>query len=216
MRNDVFAAFGANLGDGEKTFKNVQKRLESEFGTVQSAALRKTKAVTLGNSEPEYWNSAFRLQISDDWSPQTFLQRLLTLESEFGRVRNSNNSERPDFWASRNVDLDLLLWNDTILDEAPTLVVPHPMMCFRRFVLEPLAELAPEKMHPVVGLTFSQLLRRLESPPNFFVEDSMEPISPEILEFLHENHLPILSRRWVCRCGESDETFERIVELVSE
>ena len=224
MPHEVLIAFGANLGDGEKTFQDAFYRLKSEFGTVRAASLRRTAAVTLPEEsaeaesafeselEPEYWNSAFHFSVPDAWTPYSLLNWLLALEKSLGRERSPDPAMH---WEARRADLDLLLWEGAIFDDAPTLVVPHPMMAWRRFVLEPAAELVPEWLHPVAGVTLAELLRRLDAPPNFLVEDSLEPVSPEIFEFARMNQIPILSRRWVCRCGEPEETFEKIIRLIS-
>jgi hypothetical protein len=80
---------------------------------------------------------------------------LLQIESALGR-------ERHDRWADRTLDLDLLLYSDEIID-TPALTVPHPRMSFRRFVLEPAAEIAGSMIHPTSGWTLDQLLSHLDA-----------------------------------------------------
>jgi 2-amino-4-hydroxy-6-hydroxymethyldihydropteridine diphosphokinase len=82
------------------------------------------------------------------------LDTLLAIERDLGR-------ERPFPGAARTLDLDLILYGDAIIDEAPSLVVPHPRFKERRFVLEPLAEIAPDWRDPVTGKTVEELLRTL-------------------------------------------------------
>jgi 2-amino-4-hydroxy-6-hydroxymethyldihydropteridine diphosphokinase len=85
---------------------------------------------------------------------QDLLDTLLAIERDLGR-------ERPFPGAARTLDLDLILYGDAIIDEAPSLVVPHPRYKERRFVLEPLAEIAPDWRDPVTGQTVEELLRLL-------------------------------------------------------
>ena len=82
------------------------------------------------------------------------LERLLAVEQELGRTR-------PHPGAARTLDLDLILYGDRIIDEPPTLIVPHPRFRERRFVLEPLADVAADWTDPVTGLTIARLLENL-------------------------------------------------------
>lgn len=93
--------------------------------------------------------------IASDLEPQMLLQRMLAVESRFGRIRGEPN-------AARTLDLDLLDYDGLII-ESPGLTLPHPRMTERRFVLEPLCEIAPGWRHPISTLTAAELLARL--PP---------------------------------------------------
>lgn len=88
--------------------------------------------------------------------PETLLRRLLALETKFGRTRSAPN-------AARTLDLDLLDYDSRLID-TPTLILPHPRLHLRRFVLEPLREIVPSWRHPRFDLSAAELLDRLPSP----------------------------------------------------
>lgn len=101
------------------------------------------------------------VQVRADWPPEPLLKALHAVETEYGRVRLRRNE-------SRTLDLDLLAYDDRIIDQPDKLVVPHPRIQDRAFVLLPLDELVPRWRHPVSGLTAREMLRSL--PPGQVVE----------------------------------------------
>ena len=103
--------------------------------------------------QPDFLNAV--AEIETDKSPEELLQVLLQIEQEMGRRRIRH-------WGERNIDLDLLLYDDRVMD-LPDLKVPHPDMQNRDFVLRPLAQIAPDAVHPVLRKTIEQLWRELQN-----------------------------------------------------
>ena len=141
--NTAFVGIGANLGDREGTLRRALRLLGDRDGVtvVAVSSLRETAPVGYLD-QPSFLNGAARLET--ELSPRELLGALLDVERELGRDRSG-----PRF-GPRTVDLDLLLYGGVELDE-PRLVVPHPRLHERRFVLEPLAELAPGLVVPGRG-----------------------------------------------------------------
>jgi 2-amino-4-hydroxy-6-hydroxymethyldihydropteridine diphosphokinase len=131
----AYVGLGANLGDRERTVRAAVDALAAEDGVevVAVTTLRETEPVGVGQ-QPPYLNGAAELETT--LTARELLDRLLAVEQRFGRVRV------PGEHGPRTLDLDLLLYGDDVIDE-PGLTVPHPRLHERRFVLEPLGELAP-------------------------------------------------------------------------
>ena len=147
----VAIALGSNLGDRRAHLDFAVSRLGRLLDGLRVS--RYFETVPVGSDGPQrlYLNAA-GVGVTRLGAPE-LLEALLAIERERGR-------ERPAVNAPRTLDLDLVLFGNSICDE-PTLKVPHPRFRERRFVLEPLAEIAPDLIDPVTGLSVSQLLRRL-------------------------------------------------------
>jgi 2-amino-4-hydroxy-6-hydroxymethyldihydropteridine diphosphokinase len=144
---------GANLGDPARCVRWAIEQL-GRLGPLRASSLYRSEP--LGSpGQPWFVNAVVALETGLD--APTLLERLLELEREAGRP-----AER-ERWAPRVLDLDLLLFGDLLL-ESPTLTVPHPGLAQRRFVLEPLAELSPDLVHPRNQKRILDLLGALDDP----------------------------------------------------
>jgi 2-amino-4-hydroxy-6-hydroxymethyldihydropteridine diphosphokinase len=145
----AYVGLGANLGDREATIRGAVEALAGEDGiaVVGVSTLRETEPVGVG-AQPQFINGVAAVETT--LSARDLLERLLEIEQRFGRVRI------PGEHGPRTLDLDLLLYGGETIDE-PGLAVPHPRLHERRFVLEPLAELAPGLLVPGRGTVESLL-----------------------------------------------------------
>jgi 2-amino-4-hydroxy-6-hydroxymethyldihydropteridine diphosphokinase len=151
----VAVALGSNLGDREAQLRSAIAALTPVLARLRVSSFLETEPVDVAGPQPLFLNAA---AVGDtDLSAPALLDVLLAIEQQFGR-------ERPYDRAPRTIDLDLILYGDQIID-SPRLVVPHPRFRERRFVLEPLAEIAPEWPDPVTGRTVSQLLSAVRHTP---------------------------------------------------
>jgi 2-amino-4-hydroxy-6-hydroxymethyldihydropteridine diphosphokinase len=139
------------------------------------SSFRETKPAG-GPQQAVYLNAAATLETT--LSPQQLLAQLQRIENELGRVRNER-------WGPRTIDLDLLLYDQLEL-ETPELMLPHPRMSFRRFVLEPAAEVAAEMVYPVNGWTILQLLQHLNRQNRLIVLRSTDSSATELLGSLKD------------------------------
>ena len=139
----AYAGLGANLGDRETTLRAAVAALSGEEGieVLAVSTLRETEPVGVGQ-QPRFLNGVVALETT--LAARELLDLLLAVEQRFGRVRIAGEH------GPRTLDLDLLLYADEEIDE-PGLTVPHPRLHERRFVLEPLAELAPGLVVPGRG-----------------------------------------------------------------
>lgn len=150
---NAYVALGANLGDRVTNLRRALGLLRQSpgFEIIRASSFIENPAVGGPANSPAFLNGA--AEISTTLSARALLDQLLEIEKQLGRVRSEK-------WSPRTIDLDLLLYDSQIIDE-PGLTVPHPLMHERRFVLEPLAELAPNAIHPVLNRTIADLLKSL-------------------------------------------------------
>jgi 2-amino-4-hydroxy-6-hydroxymethyldihydropteridine diphosphokinase len=148
----VAIALGSNLGDRHAHLLSAADALRGIVSDVRVSAFIETEPVGVGD-QPTFLNAALVGETRLDARP--LLNRLLAIERQLGRTR-------PFERAPRTIDLDLIFYGAYVIDE-PGLYVPHPRFRERRFVLEPLAALAPAMVDPVTGLTIAELLLDLVS-----------------------------------------------------
>jgi 2-amino-4-hydroxy-6-hydroxymethyldihydropteridine diphosphokinase len=155
-------ALGSNLGDRHATLVAALHRISGLPTTslTRSSPFIETAPVVPSGAERAggpYLNAVAIVQT--DLAPRVLLDALLTIERDLGRVRAPDNR-----WGPRTIDLDLLLYDQLILNE-PGLVLPHPRLHLRRFVLDPLAHAAPHWVVPTLGRTAAELFIALPPPP---------------------------------------------------
>jgi len=158
---------GSNIGDRGDTLMRAVKMLSEVDGVVVRRLSQFVRTEPLGGpaDQPAYFNAA--AEVAVELSPRELLAALQDIERQLGRDR-----AREQRWGPRTCDLDILLMGETVAREEPDLVIPHPRMHERAFVLEPLSTIAPSAVHPVLGKTVSEMLDDVRSGR---VKPSLQP-----------------------------------------
>ena len=153
----AYLGLGSNVGDKHKNLDEARRQLEGSQGisVLKVSSYRLSEPVG-GPPQDNFLNAA--MEIETTLAPEELLKRCLEVESAMGRRREVH-------WGPRVMDIDVLIYNRLVFD-SPTLKVPHPLMHLRRFVLEPLSELAPALLHPAKNKTMLQLLHDLPDQPD--------------------------------------------------
>ena len=148
--NKVILGIGTNLGNREDNLKKAVDGIRENIGTVvQASSVYETDPWGF-KSEDKFLNMVVKVETMLTHSG--LLGRILMIESLSGRVRSEKQ------YSSRVIDIDILFYNDIVIDEA-SLQIPHPRMHERKFVLVPLCEIEPEMIHPVLKKSFASLLK---------------------------------------------------------
>jgi 2-amino-4-hydroxy-6-hydroxymethyldihydropteridine diphosphokinase len=149
IMNIVFLGIGTNLGNKAENLSEAIDMIGENIGpVVGSSSVYETEPWGF-ETKDEFLNMVVKVETK--LSSFTIFKNIILIESLLGRRRSENR------YSSRVIDIDLLIYEDQIINEKG-LIVPHPLMHERKFVLVPLCEIAPDMMHPVLNITFASLL----------------------------------------------------------
>lgn len=151
----VFVGLGSNMGDRVDNIRQARREMAqlSETILLEDAPLYETTPVGGPAGQDDYVNSVSLIETKQE--PRQLLRCLQDIERGLGRLREKETGR----WGPRFIDLDILLWGDAVVEETD-LVIPHPRMAQRAFVLTPLADIDADLLHPVLELTVRELLER--------------------------------------------------------
>jgi 2-amino-4-hydroxy-6-hydroxymethyldihydropteridine diphosphokinase len=145
----VFLGIGGNIGNKADNFNKVYTLIKNELGEiVKSSSVYETPPWGFSADE-NFWNQV--LLVETELSPDELLRKIAEIENQFGRKREIGK------YNSREMDMDILYYDDIFI-ESENLIIPHPRIQHRKFVLVPLNEIAPDFKHPLLRLTSFQML----------------------------------------------------------
>ena len=148
--NKAYLCLGGNLGNCAQTFaRAIDLLAQNNASIISKSSIYVSPAWGMENA-PDFYNQV--IHIGTDLGAVKLMELLLELEKALGRERNTNEG-----YASRTIDIDILFYNDAVI-HGRFLDIPHPRLHLRRFVLEPLNEIAAELIHPALKKSVSQLL----------------------------------------------------------
>jgi 2-amino-4-hydroxy-6-hydroxymethyldihydropteridine diphosphokinase len=146
--NKAFLLSGGNIGDRKLNLRKAADLIRQNCGTITGLSSIYETAAWGIEEQPAFYNQT--IEINTELSPEILMQKLLFIEEKMGRKRLEKNGPRI-------IDIDILLMNDLVIN-AESLVIPHPRLAERRFALVPLAEIAPDLIHPVTKKTITEML----------------------------------------------------------
>lgn len=155
--HSTYLLLGSNLGDSRNYIAIALSEIEAKLGVIVKKSSLYQTASWGKHDQPDFLNQVIELKTK--LNPQDLLSGILSVEAFIGR-------KRLEKWGSRIIDIDILLYEDMIIEKTD-LSIPHPYLAFRRFCLMPLCEIAPEFIHPCLGKNIQELL--LELSDDLFV-----------------------------------------------
>lgn len=156
----VYFSLGSNQGDRLKSLVMATKLIGNLIGKIMHYSPVVESEPWGFNADTTFYNLA--LMAETELTPQQVLAQILEIENSLGRKRSGKE------YSSRKIDIDILFYDDKQITEN-NLMIPHPLLHKRRFVLEPLAAIAPELIHPVYHATIAELLNQMEDTSRIFV-----------------------------------------------
>ena len=146
--NSTYLLLGSNMGNSTELLSNAIEQIENKIGPLLLQSNLYATAAWGNTSQPDFLNQV--IEVNTQLDATETLKEILSIEKNMGRIRTIKN-------APRIIDIDILFFNNEIINRSD-LIVPHPEIQNRRFVLTPLHEIAPQMIHPVLNKTIEQLL----------------------------------------------------------
>lgn len=148
----VYLGTGTNLGDRHFNLKHVNALIEQRIGSIRRASAIYQTAAWGVTTQPSFYNQV--IEVASALTPEAILTQITEIEFLMGRVRLQK-------WGARLIDIDILFYDDLFM-QTKNLTIPHPYITDRNFVLIPLAEIAEQLIHPVLGVSIKALLETCE------------------------------------------------------
>jgi 2-amino-4-hydroxy-6-hydroxymethyldihydropteridine diphosphokinase len=147
--NYAYLILGGNIGNTLENLRKTRNLIDKTAGAITKVSDIFITAAWGNTEQPDFYNQA--MKIETELSPVNLLENLLKIEEQLGRIRDGKK------WAARTMDIDILFYNSETVNE-PHLKIPHPFIQERKFVLAPLAQIAGDYIHPVIGKNIDTLL----------------------------------------------------------